>query len=304
MTRPGLSLVRIGSRGSPLALWQANWVKARLNDHGFSVEIEIIHTTGDRIQNMLLSEAGGTKALFVKEIEEALLDGQVDVAVHSLKDMPAEIPEGLVLAAIPEREDPRDVLIGRMEAGARIGTSSLRRAAQLHARFPGMTIEPLRGNLDTRMRRLDEGKWDGIVVAAAGLNRLGIPVGEPPRIARYLSVEEMCPAIGQGALAIEVRAGESRADFLEHPATRAAITAERTVMRVLGGGCKLPVGAHAWVVAGMLGMRALVASPDGGRIVETFDAGRSGEAPEELGRRVSEALLAKGAKAILDEVGA
>jgi hydroxymethylbilane synthase len=302
MTRPGLSLVRIGSRGSPLALWQANWVKARLNDHGFSVEIEVIHTTGDRIQNMLLSEAGGTKALFVKEIEEALLDGRVDVAVHSLKDVPAEIPEGLVLAAIPEREDPRDVLIGRIEAGARVGTSSLRRAAQLRARFPGLTIEPLRGNLDTRMKRLDEGKWDGIVVAAAGLSRLGIPVGEPPRIARYLSVEEMCPAIGQGALAIEVRAGEQRADFLEHPATRAAIAAERTVMRVLGGGCKLPVGAHAWMVAGMLGMRALVASPDGGRIVETFDAGRAGETPEELGHRVSEELLAKGAKSILAEV--
>ena len=229
MIRPGLSLVRIGSRGSALATWQAEWVKARLNDHGFSVEIEIIHTEGDRIQNMLLSEAGGTKALFVKEIEEALLEGRVDVAVHSLKDVPAEIPEGLTLAAIPEREDPRDVLIGRLPQiertpGARIGTSSLRRAAQLRARFPGLTIEPLRGNLDTRMRRLDEGKWDGIVVAAAGLNRLGIEVGKPPRIARYFSVEEMCPAIGQGALAIEVREGEHRADFLEHPPTRAAIT--------------------------------------------------------------------------------
>ncbi len=302
MIRPGLSLVRIGSRGSPLALWQADWVKARLNDHGFSVEIEIIHTTGDRIQNMRLSEAGGTKALFVKEIEEALLAGRVDVAVHSLKDVPAELPEGLLLAAIPEREDPRDVLIGRMEAGARVGTSSLRRAAQLRARFPGLIIEPLRGNLDTRMRRLDEGQWDGIVVAAAGLNRLGIEVGQPPRIARYLSVEEMCPAIGQGALAIEVRNGEHRADFLEHPATRAAVMAERTVMRVLGGGCRLPVGAYAWFVNGALAMRALVASPDGGRIVETHDAGRAGETPEELGRRVSETLLAKGAKAILDEV--
>jgi hydroxymethylbilane synthase len=191
-----------------------------------------------------------------------------------------------------------------MEAGARIGTSSLRRAAQLHARFPGMIIEPLRGNLDTRMRRLDEGVWDGIVVAAAGLNRLGIEVGTPPRIARYLSIEEMCPAIGQGALAIEVREGEHRADFLEHPPTRAAITAERKVMRVLGGGCKLPVGAHAWLVSGVLGMRALVASPDGGRIVETYDAGRAGEEPEDLGSRVSEELLAKGAMAILDEVSA
>jgi len=275
-----------------------------LNDHGYSVEIEIIHTTGDRIQNMLLSEAGGTKALFVKEIEEALLAGRVDVAVHSLKDVPAELPEGLHLAAIPEREDPRDVLIGRMEPGSRIGTSSLRRAAQLRARFPGLTIEPLRGNLDTRMRRLDEGRWDGIVVAAAGLNRLGIEMGQPPRTARYLSVEEMCPAIGQGALAIEVREGERRVDFLEHPPTRAAVTAERTVMRVLGGGCKLPVGAHAWSAHGALAMRALVASPDGGRIVETYDAGRAGEEPEDLGSRVSEELFAKGAMAILDEVNA
>jgi hydroxymethylbilane synthase len=279
-------------------------VKTQLEEKDFRVEIEIIHTTGDRIQNMLLSEAGGTKALFVKEIEEALLAERVDIAVHSLKDVPAEIPDGLVLAAIPQREDPRDVLIGCMDPGARVGTSSLRRAAQLHARFPGLTIEPLRGNLDTRMRRLDEGKWDGIVVAAAGLNRLRIPVGEPPRIARYLSIEEMCPAIGQGALAIEVREGEHRADFLEHPATRAAITAERTVMRVLGGGCKLPVGAHASFANSVLGMRALVASPDGARIVETYDAGRAGETPEELGRRVSEELLEKGAKGILDEVSA
>ncbi len=273
-------------------MWQAELVKARLNDHGFSVEIEIIHTTGDKIQDKTLAEAGGTKALFVKEIEEALLDGRVDVAVHSLKDVPAEIPEGLVLSAIPEREDPRDVLIGRLEAGARIGTSSLRRAAQLRARFPGVIVEPLRGNLDTRIRRLDEGRWDGIVVANAGVNRLGLEA----RITRPFSIEEMCPAIGQGALAIEVRSGDARADFLDHAETRAAVTAERTVMRLLGGGCRLPVGALAFFLRNTMHIRAVVASPDGTKLVKVSDQGGS---PEELGSRVSYALLAQGAADIL-----
>jgi hydroxymethylbilane synthase len=298
--------ITIGSRGSALALWQAQWTKSRLEALGHTVTIEIISTMGDRIEGSLAA-AGGTKALFVKEIEEALLAGRVDVAVHSLKDMPAEIPEGLVIAAIPEREDPRDVLIGRADAGARVGTSSLRRAAQLRARFPGVEVAPLRGNLDTRVRRLDEGKWDGIVVAAAGVHRLGMA----GRITRYLEVNEMCPAIGQGALAIQVRAGdgaveraveravESAVNSLDHALTRAAVTAERVVMRVLGGGCRLPVGAHAWLVNGELGMVALVASPDGQRIVEASGLGGT---PEELGQRVAAELLKQGAAKILEEV--
>lgn len=289
--------ITIGSRGSALALWQANWTKARLEEMGHAVRIEIITTMGDRIQNTTLAAAGGSKALFVKEIEEALLEGRVDVAVHSMKDVPAEIPDGLVIAAIPEREDPRDVLIGRADTGARVGTSSLRRAAQLRAKFPGVIVENLRGNLDTRVRRLDEGKWDGIIVAAAGLHRLGMG----RRITRYIEVDEMCPAIGQGALAIEVRAGDDVVDTLNHAASRAAVTAERVVMRVIGGGCRLPVGAHASFRDGVLTMRAVVASPSGDRIVEAASAGGS---PEELGARVAAELLALGAAKILEEIDA
>jgi hydroxymethylbilane synthase len=280
--------MKIGSRGSALALWQANWTKVRLEEQGHTVEIEIITTTGDRIQNMLLSEAGGTKALFVKEIEEALLDGRVDVAVHSLKDMPAEIPAGLRIAAVPQREDPRDVLIGRLDHGARVGTSSLRRATQLRAKFPGVVVSPLRGNLDTRVRRLDEGVWDGIVVAAAGLHRLGMAA----RITRYLEISEMCPAIGQGALAIQVRDRNTSVDFLDHRPSRWAVSAERTVMRIIGGGCRLPVAAHAQDRH----LTALVASPDGSRIVEASD---TGDNAEQLGERVARQLIEKGAQEIL-----
>jgi hydroxymethylbilane synthase len=284
-------MIRIGSRGSKLALWQANWVKTRLEERGHAVEIEVITTTGDRIQNVPLSEAGGTKALFVKEIEDALLEGRVDIAVHSLKDMPAELPSGLTIAAVPEREDPRDVLIGRLEAGTRVGPSSLRRAAQLRAHFPGVIVEPLRGNLDTRIRRLDEGKWDGIVVAAAGVRRLGLAT----RIARYLTFEEMCPAIGQGALAIEAREGDDRAKVLDDPASRSGVEAEREVMRILGGGCRLPLAAHARIVRGDLYVLALVASPDGSRIIEASGTNA---------RQVAADLIARGAGEILESVNA
>jgi hydroxymethylbilane synthase len=292
----------IGSRGSALALWQAQWTKSQLERLGHAVTIEIISTLGDRIQDSTLAAAGGTKALFVKEIEEALLAGSIDVAVHSLKDMPAEIPAGLEIGAIPEREDPRDVLIGRANPGALVGTSSLRRAAQLRAKFPGVTIAPLRGNLDTRVHRLDEGKWDGIIVAAAGLHRLGMAA----RITRYLEVSEMCPAIGQGALAIEVRAGDDTvksliSSNLDHESTRRCVTAERVVMRVLQGGCRLPVAAHARIVNGQLVMIGLVASPDGQRIVE---ASGVGGAPEELGERVAADLLKQGAAKILEDINA
>ncbi len=194
----------IGSRGSRLALWQAHWVKARLEDLGEECRIEIIHTTGDKITDVALSKVG-TKGLFTKEIEEALLDRSIDLAVHSLKDMLTEVPAGLTLAAFPVREDPRDAVVGRklsdLPPGARIGTSSLRRSAQLRALRPDLQIENIRGNVDTRLRKLDEGQYDAILLASAGLRRLGWH----DRIAELLEPEVMCPAVGQGALAIETR---------------------------------------------------------------------------------------------------
>src|ERR1700736_1232558 len=197
-------MLTIGSRGSQLALWQARWIQARLESVGAECRLEIIHTTGDKITDVALSKVG-TKGLFTKEIEEALLDGAIDLAVHSLKDMPTELPPGLTLAAIPEREDPRDALVGRklseLPQRARVGTSSLRRAAQLRALRPDLEVENIRGNLDTRLRKLDEGKYDAIVLASAGLRRLGWE----NRISELLEPEVMCPAVGQGALAVETR---------------------------------------------------------------------------------------------------
>jgi hydroxymethylbilane synthase len=203
----------IGSRGSQLALWQAHWIQARLETLGEESRIEIIKTTGDKITDVGLSQIGaqvGSKGLFTKEIEEALLSGAIDIAVHSLKDMPTELPAGLTLAAIPEREDPRDALVGRaledLASGARVGTGSLRRAAQLRARRPDLQIEDIRGNVDTRLRKLDEGRYDAIVLASAGLRRLGWE----SRITEIFNPSVMCPAVGQGALAVETRdAGEA-----------------------------------------------------------------------------------------------
>ena len=236
----------IGSRGSQLALWQAQWIAARLAEHGHETRIEIIKTTGDKITDVPLAKVG-TKGLFTKEIEEALLDRRIDLAIHSLKDLPTEIPAGLTIAAVPEREDPRDAMVGarlsELPAGAKVGTSSLRRAAQLRMVRPDLAIESVRGNLDTRVRKLDEGQYRAIVLAAAGLTRLGWA----HRIAEILSPEVMCPAVGQGALAVETRhEGEAR-DFcavLDHAATRAAVTAERAVLAALGGGCQVPIGAQ------------------------------------------------------------
>src|SRR6202140_671646 len=206
-------MLTIGSRGSQLAFWQARWIQARLESFGAECRIEIIHTTGDKITDVALSKVG-TKGLFTKEIEEALLAGAIDLAVHSLKDMPVALPEGLTLAAFPEREDPRDGLVGRtlaeLRSGDKVGTSSLRRAAQLHALGLGLVIETLRGNVDTRLRKLDEGQYDAIVLAAAGLRRLGWE----HRITELLDPAVMCPAAGQGALAIETREdGGTAQDF-------------------------------------------------------------------------------------------
>jgi hydroxymethylbilane synthase len=293
----------IASRGSQLALWQAHWVAARLAALGHACRIEIIKTTGDRITDVPLAQVGG-KGLFTKEIEEALLDGRADLAVHSLKDLPTELPAGLELAALPEREDPRDAVVGKrlidLAPGARVGTSSLRRAAQLRRLRPDVVVESVRGNLDTRLRKLAEGQYDAILLAAAGLKRLGWE----DRIAEILPAEAMCSAVGQGALAIEARpggAGWEACRVLDHPPTRAAVTAERGLLAALGGGCQVPIGAHATVVDERVHLIAIVASPDGAALIRGEADGDASDA-EAIGRRLGADLLARGAKEILDAV--
>jgi hydroxymethylbilane synthase len=295
-------MIVIGSRGSQLALWQARHIAARLGELGVETRLEIIKTTGDKIQDVPLAKVGG-KGLFTKEIEEALLAGSIDLAVHSLKDVPAEIPEGLTLAAIPEREDPRDALVGRsldeLGAGARIGTSSLRRSAQLYALGRGFVMEMLRGNVDTRLRKLDEGQYDAIVLAAAGLRRLGWA----DRIRETLPIELMCPAVGQGALAIETRSdgGEAwRAVLkLDHPETSLAVSAERALLATLEGGCQVPIGGYARVEPGSIHLRAMVASPDGSRMIR---GEIRGSGAVEIGNTLGRQLLEKGAREILKAV--
>jgi hydroxymethylbilane synthase len=290
----------IASRGSQLALWQARWVAAQLSAAGQECRIEIIKTTGDKITDVPLAKVG-TKGLFTKEIEEALLDGRAHLAVHSLKDLPTELPEGLVLAAIPEREDPRDAMVGRTLAnlplGAKVGTSSLRRAAQLRQLRPDLQVESIRGNLDTRLRKLDEGLYDAILLAAAGLKRLGW--GD--RIAEILSPEQMCPAVGQGALAIEARAGFDGAKMLDHADTRTAVLAERGVLGALGGGCQVPIGAYATVSEGRVHILAIVAAPDGTQVIRAEAEGPAAEASL-IGASLAAELLTRGARQILEAV--
>ena len=294
-------MIVIGSRGSQLALWQSRWVAARLGSFGEETRIEIIKTKGDQVQDVPLGQMG-SKGLFTKEIEDALLDGSVDLAVHSLKDMPTELPEGLVLAAIPEREDVRDALCGRslaeLGAGARVGTGSLRRAAQLRALRPDLEVLGIRGNVDTRLRKLDEGQYDAIMLASAGLTRLGWA----GRIRQYFEPSEICPAVGQGALAIETHESKRGLAVKLHDAgTGIAVRAERALLASLGGGCQVPVGAHAMLAGGGLELRGIVASTDGTRIVRSLKMG-SVEAPEELGREVAGELLLLGARELLSAV--
>jgi hydroxymethylbilane synthase len=293
----------IASRGSQLALWQARWVEAQLTALGHECRIEIIKTTGDKITDVPLAKVG-TKGLFTKEIEEALIDGRADLAVHSLKDLPTELPAGVVLAAIPEREDHRDAVLGKKLAdlppGAKVGTSSLRRAAQLRKLRPDLTIESVRGNLDTRIRKMDEGQYDAIVLAAAGLKRLGWA----DRIAEILDADRMCSAVGQGALAIETREsgeGWKACKALDHPATHAAVTAERGVLGALGGGCQVPIGAYATVHDGQVNLLAIVASPDGSEIIRAESTGPIADAAA-IGQRLGAELLSRGAAKILEEV--
>lgn len=299
----------IGTRGSQLALWQTNWVKAEIEKRhpGIEVGVQVISTKGDRVLDVSLPKLGEQgKGLFTKELEDAIFERRVDLAVHSLKDLPTELPSGLHLGAICEREDVRDALVARgaircfneLPQRALIGTSSLRRQAQLRAARPDLVIEPVRGNVDTRLRKLDEGQYDAIVLAAAGLHRLG----HANRITEHFSEELMLPAAGQGALAIETRADDSAINqvihALNHEATRLACTAERAFLKGLGGGCLVPIAAHATIESDAMTLNGLVASPDGSEIVRGKQSGAREDA-QLIGQCLSDQLLARGAGRIL-----
>jgi len=297
--------LRIGSRGSQLALWQANHVAALLRGQGHAVSIEVIKTTGDKITDVALAKVG-TKGMFTKEIEEALADKRVDLAVHSLKDVPTELAPEFELAAIMKRENPRDAFISvkytaleELPQRARVGTSSLRRQCQLKALRPDLEIFPLRGNVDTRLKKLEAGEYDAIILAAAGVHRLGLDQHVRSRIAP----EAMCPAVGQGALAIEIRRDDTQVRtqlaFLDDADTRAAIECERALLGSLGGGCQVPIGAFAEKRDGRLHLQAMVGRPDGSEILREH---AEGEDPEKLGRDVAQTLLKRGADKILKDV--
>jgi len=305
---PRSSLV-IGTRGSRLAVWQAEWVQARLKElaPGLTVTLQRIKTSGDMILDVPLAVIGG-KGLFVKEIEEALLRGEIDLAVHSMKDVPTVLPDGLDILCVPARDDPRDVLVSRdscsldqLPKGSRVGTSSLRRQAQLlHYRLD-LRIELLRGNLDTRLRKLHNGEYDAIVLAAAGLSRMGWS----NKVTEYLPPEVSLPAIGQGALALEGRCKDrfvqALVEKLEHRPTRTAVTAERALLERLEGGCQVPIAAHATVKGDTLIMDGLIASVDGRQLIRDTIQGPASEA-QGLGKQLAEKLLAQGGNVILNEI--
>lgn len=299
----------IATRESKLALWQAQHIRSRLAGLYPQIELEILGLTteGDRRLDVSLAKTGG-KGLFIKELEEALAEGRADLAVHSVKDVPVQLPPGLALAAIAEREDPRDAFVSNrystlaaLPAGARVGTSSLRRECQLRARHPRLAVEPLRGNVPTRLRKLDEGGYDAIILAAAGLKRLGL--GE--RITALLDPEESLPAPGQGAIGVECRAG--RSDLVEllaplnHRETALCVAAERALSRALAGSCNVPLGAFAQVTGDRLRLRAFVGTPDGSRMVSGERGGPAVEA-EALGAALAEELKSRGAAAILAQL--
>ena len=299
----------IGSRGSRLALWQAENIKQGLLDlnPGFEVQIEIIRTTGD-VKSDPLSVIGG-KGVFTKELEDALLDRRIDIAVHSLKDLPTIVPDGLAISAICEREDPRDALVLRkyaaigslheLPAEAVVGTSSQRRLSQLKALRGDLVVKDLRGNVDTRVRKLDEGQYDALILASAGLIRLGLR----DRISAAVSINEILPAVGQGAIAIETRADDEVAvaatSKLNHRATELACRAERAFLRGLGGGCQFPIAAHAVVEDEVLTLEGLVARPDGKEILRNRHSG-SADDPEQIGSQLAQQLLESGAGDLLN----
>jgi hydroxymethylbilane synthase len=298
----------IGTRGSKLALWQSNYIKAKVEAiTGLTVELKIIKTTGDKILDVPLAKVGG-KGLFTKEIEVELIDGTVDLAVHSMKDVPTELPEGLYIAAMPERVDPRDAIVSganydldSLPQGATLGTSSLRRRSQVKALRPDLEIVDVRGNLDTRMRKAETGELDAVILASAGITRMGWA----DRITHYIAPDQMVSAVGQGAIGIEIREVD---DFMRHvmaeighPETMEAVTAERVVMRRLEGGCQVPIGAYARFEDDTLVMDAMVGSVDGTHIVREQLCGDAGE-PEALGEAMVGRLLRLGAGEILAEI--
>jgi hydroxymethylbilane synthase len=300
----------IATRGSKLALWQAEWVKSQLEaiDPDLHVELNKIKTTGDKILDVPLAQVGG-KGLFVKEIEEALLRGEADLAVHSMKDVPAELPSSLHLSAICKREDPRDAFIAgkdiksftELPQGANVGTSSLRRICQLLNKRPDLTITQLRGNVDTRLRKLAEGEFDAIILATAGVKRLGFA----DRITEKISTDISLPAIGQGAVGIECRVDDEFINGLlsrlNHEETWICVTAERAFLKKLEGGCQVPIAAYAQLADGNVTIQGLVGSIDGKTLIKDEIEGKPEDA-ESLGTTLAEKLLAQGAKEILDEV--
>ena len=315
-----MDTLRIGTRGSELALFQANAVAERLVRHArISSDIVVIKTSGDRLADASLAQIGG-KRLFVKEIEDALLAGEIDLAVHSSKDMPALLPGGLHVGAVLQREDPHDAIVlptavsapagharsiqevvSELGRAPRIGTSSIRRVAQLLRLLPDAQFLPVRGNLGTRLRKLDSGEYDALVLAAAGLRRLG----RADRITAMIPADVCVPAPGQGIIAIEIRDDDERAAravaSIDDPEAAAALRAERAVVSRLGGGCQMPIGAMASIADGGLSLRGVVVSPDGGRIVRASASGSSTDA-EALGRQVADELLSSGAGDILADV--
>ena len=305
-----LTTIKIGTRGSALALVQANWVKDKLSKQfpDLTIELEIIQTKGDKILDVPLANVGG-KGLFVKEIEEAVLDGRAHLAVHSIKDVPAEFPEGLGIVAVAEREDFRDVLVSRdglkldeLPSGARIGTSSLRRRAQLLNRRPDLKIESIRGNVETRLSKIVTENLDGVILAAAGLNRLGLA----HKITQHLEPGVMLPAIGQGALGLETRMDDKVVldiiSFLDHRDTAVCVKAERAFLERLEGGCHVPIAALGVLKKDRLQLTGLVADPDGRKCLRDRLEAEPEEA-EELGKSLAEELLDRGADKILSSIG-
>lgn len=302
-------ILRIATRQSPLALWQANFVKAELEKYhpNLTVELVTMVTKGDVILDTPLAKIGG-KGLFVKELELALLEERADIAVHSMKDVPMSFPEGLGLAVICEREDPRDAFVSNRYAslaelpeGAIVGTSSLRRQCQIMAAYPHLTVKSLRGNVGTRLSKLDNGEYDAIILASAGLIRLGMP----ERIKSFISVEDSLPAAGQGAVGIETRVNDTRVlnylAKLNHNSTACCVMAERAMNTRLQGGCQVPIGGFATLNGEELELNALVGSLDGSTIIRASGKAHQRDA-EQLGIRIAEQLLAQGADKILAEV--
>jgi hydroxymethylbilane synthase len=311
-----MARLRLGTRGSQLAMWQARAVSTRLESSGREVDLVVVKTTGDRLQDAPLSEAGG-KRLFVKDLEDALLRGEIDLAVHSAKDLPADLPNGLRLAATLPRDDPRDAIVlpaddagaqlagilAAFERGDRhsVGTGSVRRIAQLSALMPSAVFQPIRGNVDTRLRKLDEGLFDALVLACAGLRRLGLE----QRISAPIPVDRCVPAPGQGIVVVQTRAGDRVVQdalaTLDDRAAAIALAAERALVQAFGGDCQIPLGALARLNAGSLEMDAIVCSLDGSRSVRRHTRGPIGH-PESVGQRLADELASGGAVEILDQL--